>query len=189
MTRPLTFAARAAIVAVCALPLVACAAVAVSSYSNRAFDIARDRTYAWGPADTHGTGDPRLDNNRFFDERVRQQVELQLGARGFEKTDATPDLLVHYHASFSQKLDVREFDSQHSPCLPADCKAVVYEAGTLMLDFVDARTNALLWRGWAEGDMDGTIDNQAWLEERVDDAVLRIVRRLPPLATGPAASR
>jgi hypothetical protein len=31
--------------------------------------------------------------------------------------------------------------------------------------------------------MDGTIDNQAWLEARVDDAVLRILSHLPPAAT------
>ena len=85
MTRRLPFTARGAIVALCAL-LTGCAVVTVRSYSNRAFDVGRYRTYAWGPADTHGTGDPRLDNNEFFEARVRQQVDSQLTARGFEKT-------------------------------------------------------------------------------------------------------
>jgi hypothetical protein len=156
----------------------------VSSYSERAFDIGRYHTYAWGPADPHGTGDPRLDNNRFFEERVREQTDGLLVARGFEKTDGAPDLLVHYHASFTQKLDLRELDEQET-CATGDCHAVVYDAGTLVLDLVDARAGTLLWRGWAEGGMDGAIDNQAWLEARVDDAVLRILRRLPP----PAAAR
>jgi len=183
MTRRLRFAEAVALATVCALALAACAVVTVNSYSNRGFDIGRYHTYAWGPADTHGTGDPRLDNNEFFEARVRQQVERQLAARGFEKTAATPDLLVHYHASFQQKLDVRELDRQYAPCPPGDCRTFVYDAGTLMVDLVDARTNTLLWRGWAEGSMDGTIDNQAWLEARVDDAVLRILSRLPPAAT------
>jgi hypothetical protein len=182
MTRPLKLAARAAIAALCALALAACAAITVNSYSSRDFDIGRYRTYAWGPADTHGTGDPRLDNNEFFEKRVREQVERQLAARGFEKTDGTPDLLVHYHASFSQKLDARDYDPHYAPCPPADCQAFVYDAGTLMVDLVDPRAKTLLWRGWAEGSMDGAIDDQSWLEVRVDDAVLRILRRLPPLA-------
>jgi hypothetical protein len=32
--------------------------------------------------------------------------------------------------------------------------------------------------------MDGVIDNQTWLEERVDAAVLRIFQRLPSPTTG-----
>jgi hypothetical protein len=184
MTRSLHRAAAVA-VAGCALALAACAIVTVRSYSSRGFDIGRYRTYAWGPADTHGTGDPRLDNNRFFEERLRQQVDRQLAARGFEKTEATPDLLVRYHASFTEKLDVQQADRGYAPCQPDDCRRpALYEAGTLMVDLVDARANTLLWRGWAEGSMDGAIDNQPWLEERIDDAVARILSRLPPAVAG-----
>jgi hypothetical protein len=182
MTRRLRVAG-AAFAVVNALTFTACAVVTVSSFSNRGFDIGRYHTYAWGPADTHGTGDPRLDNNRFFEERVREQVDRQLAVRGFEKTAGTPDLLVHYHASFKQQLDIRERDRQYAPCPPADCGAFVYDAGTLVVDLVEARTETLVWRGWAEGSMDGVIDDQAWLEARVDAAVLRILKRLPPPAT------
>jgi hypothetical protein len=152
----------------------------VGSYSERRFDLSTYRTYAWGPADTGGTGDPRLDNNRFFEERVRRQVEQQLSARGFEKTEgATPDLLVHYHASFSQKIDVREIDRSYASSI-VDRQPVVYDAGTIFVDLVDARAKTLVWRGWSEGTMDGAIDNQAFMESRIDDAVMRILRRLPP---------
>lgn len=180
MTRRIPLTVRCAVAALCALSLAACAAITVRSYSERGFDVGRYRTYAWGPADSHGTGDPRLDNNEFFEARVRQQVERQLTLRGFEKTAAPPDLLVHYHASFSQKMDLAEVDRQYSPCPPDDCRPFVYDAGTLVVDLVDARAKTLLWRGWAEGSMEGAIDNQPWLEARVDDAVARILRRLPP---------
>lgn len=60
-----------------------------------------------------------------------------------------------------------------------DCKPYVYDAGTLLLDFVDARTNKLVWRGWAERGMDGVIDNQEWMEEEIDEVVTRILERLP----------
>ena len=39
----------------------------VDSFTERGVDIRQYRTYEWGPADTFSTGDPRLDNNRFFD--------------------------------------------------------------------------------------------------------------------------
>jgi hypothetical protein len=161
------------------VPLTACA-IAVGSYADRTKDLSAYRTYAWGPADTAGTGDPRLDNNRFFDERIRQQVEARLSARGFEKTEAAaPDLLVHYHASFSQKIDVRELDSSYASGI-VEHDPVVYDAGTIFIDLVDARARTLVWRGWAEGTMDGVVDDQALMEARVDDAVMRILQRLPP---------
>ena len=48
-----------------------------------------------------------------------------------------------------------------------------------MIDVVDGRTRALLWRGWAAGDIDGLVDNQSWLEAQVGQAVARILERLP----------
>lgn len=180
MIRHLRLVALSALAALTTVSWAACAVVTVNSYSNRAFDVGRYHTYAWGPADTFSTGDPRLDNNPFFERRVREQVDRQLGLRGFAKTTATPDLLVHYHASVTQKIDTRELDRDKAPCESRDCRPNVYDAGTLVVDLVDPHTDGLLWRGWAEGSVDGIIDNQAWLESRIDDAVLRILRRLPP---------
>jgi hypothetical protein len=164
---------------VCVLP--GCAPLRVSSYMERGVDIREYHTFTWGPPDTFSTGDPRLDNNRFFGERVRTQVERGLAGRGFEKTiAATPDLLVHYHANLRQEVNIRRFDQEYGTSENAECRPCVYDRGTLFVDFVDARTNKLVWRGWAEGSVDGVIDDQAWMEARVDEAVARILERLPP---------
>jgi hypothetical protein len=168
----------AALLAV-ALTAGGCAALAVSSYGERGFDVRRYRTFAWGPPDTFSTGDPRLDSNRFFAERVRMRVEQELAARGFERTtSASPDLLVHYHASVTQEIDTGTFDREYQhgdQASPPD----VYDAGTLVIDLVDARARQLVWRGWAKGSVEGLIDDQQWLEKRIDDAVTRILSRLP----------
>ena len=60
-----------------------------------------------------------------------------------------------------------------------DCPPYGYDAGSLVIDMVDGGTRALLWRGWAEGDIGGLVDNQSWLEARVGQAVARILERLP----------
>jgi hypothetical protein len=89
----------------------------VSSYIERGADIARYQTYGWAPAGTLSTGDPRLDNNPFFHERLRADVERQLTARGFEKTDAgMPDLVIHYHVSISQRIDLNGIDRKDGDC-------------------------------------------------------------------------
>lgn len=171
---------RLTILALSAMVLTGCASMNVSSYVERGVDIRRYHTFNWGPADTFSTGDPRLDNNRFFDERVRTQVDKALSRKGFEKTTSgTPDLLVHYHASVTQEIDVRNLDREYAYCDHADCRPYVHDAGTLFVDLVDPRTNKLIWRGWAEGSVDGVIDNQEWMEARIDEAVTLILERLP----------
>lgn len=160
--------------------LTACASMQIGDYAARGLQIRQYRTYAWGPAETRSTGDPRLDSNRFFEERIRGQVDKGLAQRGFEliATDS-PDLLVHYHASVTQAIDVRELDQPYGYCDAADCAPFVYDAGTVFVDLIDARTRTLVWRGWAEGSLDGVIDEQDWLEARIDETVARILRRLP----------
>jgi len=135
-------------------------------------------SYAWAADENFNTGDPRLDNNEFFQNRIRSDVDRTLAARGFEEAIlATADLTIHYHASTTEKIDVNELDSRYGYC--EDCHSSVYDAGTITLDLVDARTNRLVWRGWSEGSLDG-IDSQAILEARVDEAITKILQRLPP---------
>jgi hypothetical protein len=44
---------------------------------------------------------------------------------------------------------------------------------------VDTGSNKLVWRGWAESSLDGIIDNQTWLEQKIDQAVTRIMAKMP----------
>ena len=167
-------------IAVATVWLAGCATMNVNSYAERGVDFRQYRTYNWAPPDTWSTGDPRLDNNRFFDERVRAQVEGQLARRGFEKTSSQqPDLLVHYHANVSQEIDIRQLDSSTHYCANYDCRPFIYDKGTLFVDFVEPGTGTLIWRGWAEGSIEGVIDNQTWMESRIDEAVAKILERLP----------
>jgi hypothetical protein len=130
----------------------------VHSYADRGADFSRYRSYAWAPADGVSTGDPRLDNNRFFSQRVEEAVDMQLAARGFERASAaTADLLVRVHARMVQRDEV----------------------GTLLVDLTDRRTNTLAWRGWADDAFDAVIDDQRWMEATIDNAVARILARLP----------
>ena len=151
----------------------------VNAYVERGAVLERYHTYAWGPADAFSTGDPRLDNNPFFTGSIREQVDSQLGARRFERTDASPDLLVHVHVNVKQQVDVRTLDRDVTSCEYEDCRPFIFDAGTLFIDLVDPRTKTLVWRGWAEASFDGLIDRQEWMEKRVDEVVRRIMQRLP----------
>jgi hypothetical protein len=99
-----------------------------------------------------------------------------LASRGFEKA-TSPDLLIHYHASVTQDIYISGGERRDGDC--EGCRPEVYDAGTLLIDLVDARTNRLVWRGWAKSSIDGVIDNQDWMEQRIDEAVARILEKLP----------
>ena len=156
----------------------ACAAINIGSFVERGFDMSRVRTFEWAPAEHLRTGDPRLDNNELFQRYVKAAVERELAARGLERTDVgIADLVVHYHASVTQRVDTAGADEKYGLC--EDCRPSVFDAGTLTLDLVDAGTNKLVWRGWAERSIQGVIDNQQGMEREVDRAVAEILSRLP----------
>jgi hypothetical protein len=155
--------------------LTGCASTEVRSYLARGADLHSYRTYNWQPIAPTATGDPRLDNNRFFEQRVQAAIDEQLAGRGFEKT-TSPHFLVHYHASVAQEIQISS--SEHDVTCE-ECRPEVYEQGTLLIDLVDARTGLLAWRGWAKGSIDGVVDNQEWMERRIDEAVARIMREFP----------
>jgi hypothetical protein len=154
-----------------------CAATLTRSYVFPGVDLRAYHSYAWESADSLSTGDARLDNNVLFAARVRASVDRELAQRGFERTEsANPQLLVHFHATIEQRVDPPMRDqSTHI----VDDPPMVYETGTLFIDFVDARRGGLVWRGWAEGALDDAIDHQALLYARVDAAVQQILRQLP----------
>jgi len=161
--------------------LAGCATMTVSSHIERGVDFSEYVTYDWGPRDNFPVGDPRLDNNGFFRDYVEGAFEKRMVAKGYERAvTGQPDLLLHYHASVNQKVDVYEADRSHAYAPgPAGARVVEFEQGTLMLDVVDARTNRLIWRGWAQDTMTGVIDDQRRLEKQVGDGVTRMMILLP----------
>jgi hypothetical protein len=61
----------------------------------------------------------------------------------------------------------------------ADCAVQVYDEGTVLIDLVDARTGALVWRGSAQTDIAGAVADQTRLERVVERVVTRIMKTLP----------
>lgn len=167
--------------ALTALAIAGCATMLVSSHIERGVDFTDYVTYEWGPPDNLPVGDPRLDNNPFFNDYLQGAIEKRLAARGYERAlPGQPDLLVHYHASVTQKVDVYEVDTRYGYCY-GNCEPQFtdYELGTLVLDIVDAKTSKVVWRGWAQDVMTGVIDNQDRLEKQVDEGVTKMMVLLP----------
>jgi uncharacterized protein DUF4136 len=159
-----------------------CATMQVNSHVQPGTDFTRYRTWEWAADAAVPTGDPRLDNSPFFQNRLRGAVEHQMTAKRYVRSTlaGSPDLLVRYHANFSKTFEVTDNRTGIGSCY-RDCEpdAYAYEQGTLVIDIVEARTEALVWRGWSRDNMEGAIDNQSRMEQEIDAVVGAMFERFP----------
>ena len=145
-------------------------------------DLSPYGTFAWGEPDELPTGDPRLDNNPFFVERLHDAIESEMGARGITLTDGKADLLVHHHASVRSRVEVYDVDrsagyqaGEYAP----DSDVFEYEEGTFLVDIADGKSREILWRGWAQADIEAALSDPARMEELVGKAVAKMFEAFP----------
>jgi len=168
--------------ALATLAVTGCATMTVSSHVQSGIDFGRYHSFEWGPADALPTGDPRLDKDPFFQDHLQGAVEKGMAARGLARgTAGDADLLIHYHANVAQRVDINAADRSRGYCYQDDCQAGVleYEAGTIVLDLVDRKTNKVIWRGWAQESLERVLDNKDRMEHDINEAVSRMLARLP----------
>lgn len=179
MRRPLAIAPTL----IALLVTAGCATMGIGSYVAQPLEPGEYLTYEWGPADALPTGDPRLDNNTIYADYLTGAIDLGLAAKGLSRAaaGATPDLLIHYHATVTRKLLVDANDGVLNayPVYRNEPRVQEYEAGTLVLDFLDGRTKRLLWRGWAEDTLENMLYDQPRMERHVAASVNRLMAELP----------
>ena len=176
---------RVTAMAMLVLTAASCATtMSAGAHVDRALDFRQFRTYDWGPADALPTGDSRLDKDPWFKDHLQGAVERHLAAKGLEQAPSgSPDLLIHYHAAINRRIDVNRVDRGYGYCVSDDCpvEVIEYEAGTLVLDVIDTRTNKLIWRGWAQHSVEDMLDDPDTMANTIEQAVSRMLLRLPPL--------
>lgn len=173
--------------------LTGCASISTGADFDPATRLDRYQSFDWGAGDTLPSGDPRLDHNPFFDSRVRAAVELELAAKGLRHDTASPDLLIHYHASVRQRVDVVRTDEARGYTDPFQHRTdggtvVEFDEGTLLLDMADARTKAIVWRGWAQTDVSGLADDPRQMAKRVGESVRQMLARYPQVGAPATAT-
>jgi hypothetical protein len=175
------------VIALIAVTAAGCATVSVSSHVQPGLDFSQYRTFDWGPADGLPAGDARLEENSHFQDHVQGAFEKGMAEKGLVRsTTDMPDLLIHYHATISRRLDINRVDREFGYCFDDDCQisTIDMEAGMLVLDVVDGRTKTLVWRGWARHAVSDMLGNPDRMAERVDEVVSRMLERFPAAQRG-----
>ena len=101
-----------------------------------------------------------------IDARIAGALEDALGRKGFRRVESEPDVLVSYAVAIDSAIsgsDLNDIYEDDLPLLvpePDSDRQLNYKQGTLILDFIDAKTRKLLWRGAVMADFNMRISEK-----------------------------
>jgi hypothetical protein len=140
---------------------------------DRSADFAGYHTYAWEASPSPAQGD--------WNQRIIDQVDKQLQAKGLAKVDSNPDLWVVYSNSVRTEKDVVGVGYGLGPTWgsekPVGNDTFVNRVGTLVVELADTKTKQLVWRG----SVSNTISDKANKNiSNLDKAIAKLFDRYPP---------
>ena len=155
-------------------------------------DFSGYKTYNWIPGVEKRTTDPRLRDTE-LDQRVREYVDRELQARGYQKENFTdPDFWVGYYAVIESQVDKQTVrvnigmprhtgaigGGSWGPAMEEVDMSRYYDQGTLILDVVDGRENKVIWRASAEAEVQEKAKIEA-RRERLRKAIAKMLESVP----------
>jgi hypothetical protein len=179
------------------LLFINCAPFSVSYDFDTEANFASLRTYDWLPVPEKAQGLAKT--NELTTKHIKLAVNRELKSKGLEPRSENPDMLIALHGGKEKKVDVQEWgyaygdrDNQYwgyhpRPWGPEPAgrdhleyrrgiDTYEYEVGTLIIDFVDAKTKSLIWRGTATGVVDPDIGS-----EKINEIVNKLLENFPPM--------
>jgi len=160
---------------------VTCSKMKVKQDYNEGFDFSRLKTFTWleQPEKPFEYLTNPIANRQKLDKHIKEAVNRELERRGYLRTFENADFSVTYHLRVQDK--IYSHDQSYRTDYKTDKSVKLsYKEGTLVLDFVDAKTSELLWRGSAsrivsqgEPDLENT-------HEKITMAVKRMLESFPP---------
>lgn len=183
-----------------AISLSACSTYDYYSVSNRPVSTNKYKTYAFIP-DAQSKTTSTYDNDIATD-KIVDAASMELNNRGFSLKNTNPDLLIKYTAVVNKETKTYEEPVYYNPPPRLSPRvgyyrgrAVYYYAyndpfpvyvgsrarkmqvkeGSIMIDIIERRTSKLIWRGWAEGEVN---DPQKAIND-IPTVIANIFKKLP----------
>lgn len=154
-------------------------------------DFSRYRTFAWLDKDDKGN----RNKNDLTEQRIRQAVNEQLKAKGWQESDSDPDILLSYDVLVERSVRTesdpvytrpftrtfynpyrRRFINVYYPSqfVGYDTYNVPTREGTITISMVDANTEKTVWQGWATEQL----DSRNITSREINSTVKAIMRKL-----------
>jgi hypothetical protein len=144
----------------------------ITSHTEKAAGVnfSNYKTFAWANAGTAKKSD-RADND-IIDNNIKNSISEELEKKGWKEADINPDVLIDYNVAVERGVK-REgtpiYSYPHTQYLygrrriytvwyPSTLMGyhsynVPFREGQLTINMVDAKTNKLIWQGWAKGEI------------------------------------
>lgn len=150
--------------------MLASCGVPITSGSQFAQGVDRSEplTFGWNQARDRAAGDPRLENNQFFEESLHEAIDWQLSLRGLRHADESPDLLIHHHLTLVDHEMVEEIIDEEGY---AREEVYSYEQGTVVVHIVNARTGGNFWIAWGQANVEPALRGPDEMRNWVYDVV------------------
>ena len=159
------------------------AAPAVNYDYDTAADFAALKTFDWMPATGNAAGDELLVK------KIRNTVDAQLQAKGCNKATENPDFLIGMELS-GKTITGGSTGVGVSVGIPVGragrisvgggkSKAKEKKEGTLVMDFVDAKTKSLVWRATFTDAVNPSATPEQ-KQQKIDSVIAEMLAQFPP---------
>jgi hypothetical protein len=153
------------------LAAISANAQSVQSDYDRSFNFSNVKTFAFAVQRRSAT-DP-LANDSLNDGRIRSAMESQLIANGYRMDNGNADFAIVYHVTTKNKLNVQDYSVGPPRWFGrTDIRVNQYSEGTLLVDFIDTKTNQVIWRGSATGTLE-----MKGVDKKISKSVEKLVKQ------------
>ncbi len=157
--------------------LLGCTTTSVNYDFDKEYDFSPVKSYAWM------TMPQNVRAEEFLIKRVKSALNRELNAKGITQAPDNPDFLIALHGSRESKVQVTDWGYSYGPFGRRIGESRIdvsqYEQGTLIVDFVEAKTKQMIWRGTASRVLDPGVTPQD-KERLINEAVIEIMKHFPP---------
>jgi hypothetical protein len=162
-----------------------CSSISTNYDYDPSADFESYTTYAWIKQPTNVSGNARQAQSQdpLVGKRIMNSVDVVLAQKGLRMADSY-ELLVVYHTGIQDKVQVTDWGYGYGPYRGwyggGGTDVYQYQQGTLIIDFVDATTKQLVWRGTAQGVLSEGKSDPETQQKKIDNVVGKLLQNYPP---------
>ena len=155
---------------------ISCSSVYKHSYNyDSTVDFTSLKTYSWLPLEEDV-------KNELVRQRIQQTVNNELTSKGYKMVSENPDFLILAKVETKQEVwssDAAPYGGGYYSRGSYASREVEIRAGTLLLEFVDAKSKNPIWWGNAAASLNRSYSSEK-LDKLVSEVVQKILKGFPP---------
>ena len=154
--------------------LTACSTIKATNDYDPGYDFSKLKSYNWIP-----NPNAKLRSGLMV-KHFKKSMEQQFAAKGMTLDESNPDFRIAYHSNVERRVSINNWGYGYSGWYGGGGLDVYqYEEGTAVIDFIDAKTNEMIYRSSLNAEVNRYTDNEKRMK-RLEEAVSKILENFPP---------